>query len=169
MLKVYIFGIIKAYAMRVILDLEETVLETLQKQAEAQNRSRKNYMETILVNVATSIPSSDYTQQKESISELKFRVAKNNEPENKKRLLEEREGLKSKIEYNIPLTPNECFDGKKIDRYILDEVGLTAPATTKTISERIKDLEDEIVSSGPMAVKLIAFNQKKIKELKRQL
>lgn len=66
--------------MRVILDLEETVLETLQKQADVQRRSRKNYMESILVNTATSIPTSAYVQRDQSLQPKLEEPAKQDAP-----------------------------------------------------------------------------------------
>lgn len=38
--------------MRIILELDKTILEKLQQKAAMEKRSRKNYMETILQNIA---------------------------------------------------------------------------------------------------------------------
>lgn len=45
--------------MRIIIDLPENVIKELEKAAKAQNRSRKNLIETILINyISKSKPKS---------------------------------------------------------------------------------------------------------------
>jgi len=63
-----------------------------------------------------------------------------------------------------------AFYGKKLPAHFLsDECGQISAAPKKTVADKIKDLEDEILRVGPSATTLVAFNQKKIKELKKKL
>lgn len=56
--------------MRVILNLEKAVLDKLEAQANKENRSRKNYMETVLENTATGVKILDATKPTQGFTDL---------------------------------------------------------------------------------------------------
>ena len=66
-------------------------------------------------------------------------------------MVKENTELKSKIKFSP--VPKESYDGEKIDRLILDEVGLTEQykpeIDVKAIEQRIKDLEAELKKPPP--------------------
>ncbi len=78
----------------------------------------------------------------EEIVSLMQKLAANNK--NKKRISKEREGLRSKVKFSNPLDKTDAYNGEKLNRYPMDEVGLTAPSDTPTIKERIEQLKKEL-------------------------
>lgn len=74
--------------------------------------------------------------EKSYLELMKLKVEINNQPENKKRILKEREGesLVSKIDYKTP--DEKAYDGEPLSGLILDEAGLTEPVRKENPIEK---------------------------------
>lgn len=158
MLSWHIFGI-NIYLMRVILDLEETILNKLSERAVIEKRSRKNLMEFILEN---SVTQKDYSNK---IEDLKF--AKNQETD---RLKLTKVDLEAPVYYTT--AQPEHYNGEKLSPYAIDEMGMTGYEPIKDYAyyekkgksvgfEEAEDLIREILNSNlknwqkPMLQKMI--------------
>ena len=108
--------------MKILLDIPEENLERLGELAKVQKRSRKQFMELILIYHAESAEDgSPETPQKSPIphKELVFQAPK---PKSAKKLQKNAsdEGFDSVIQYK---TPEKDYDAPKVNPLILDEMG----------------------------------------------
>lgn len=113
-------------------------------------------------------------------NELIKLVDNNNKPENKKRILEERNGLNSNVKFINPLDKKDAYDGKKANRFLQDEYGqmrvpdfgLSSADDNLNNSEIEKQIADvkKLVKPDGMNQKVWEFDQnKRLKELKSKL
>lgn len=138
----------KSYAMRVILNLDESILDKLGEKAALEKRSRKNYMELVLqANAEMAVGVVNKPAQSKKEPEKQFQEVfppKTNE----------RDKLKSKINFKKPIDVKDCYDGKKLNPYTLDEFGQTS--TTNNKPERLKG-----ESSIDYQIRIAEMNQTK--------